>query len=132
MKNPNDLWIIDDDPIQIFIAKRMLANLHFPHHIHTVNNPITALEELQELSSSNIKHLPNTIFLDLHMPQMDGWQFLEKYDNLIGRNDVAIYLLTSSLNPKDQERAQVNDYVKDYLIKPLKFKDLKKVLDQNI
>lgn len=132
MKKNKILWIIEDDPIQLFIAKRMLANLHFPHHIHTINNAETALEELQYLSTSQEHQLPGIIFLDIHMPQMDGWHFLEEFDKLSLGNDVAIYLLTSSVDPQDAERAQANDFVKDYFIKPVKLEDLKKVLVQNI
>lgn len=132
MKKNNILWIIEDDPIQVFIAKRMLANLNFPQLIHTFNNAESALEELRSLSTSGIDQLPDIIFLDIHMPRMDGWQFLEKFEKLCRGKNFAIYLLTSSVDPQDEKRAQANSYVKDFFIKPVKLEDLKKVLIHNI
>lgn len=127
MTKNNSIWIIDDDPIQIFIAKRLLKNLEVFQTIRTMANPKDALEELEGLSTSK-DNLPDVLIVDLNMPQMDGWQFLDEYDGMSLEKRIAIFLVTSSINPADVKRAENCSSVDGYLIKPLKAQDLENAL----
>ena len=69
----------------------------------------------------------NTILLlDINIPQMTGWQFLEWFDNAPAdiKNSITIYMVSSSIDPGDIERANTNPYIKEFLIKPLKVTQL--------
>jgi CheY-like chemotaxis protein len=69
----------------------------------------------------------NTILLlDINMPQMTGWQFLEWFDKAPAeiKNSISIYMVSSSIDPGDIERANTNPYIKEFLIKPLKVAQL--------
>lgn len=130
MEKNKTIWIIDDDPIQIFIAKRQLKNLGFSQDILTMANAKNALEEIQNLNADKDRELPDLILVDLNMPQMDGWEFLEEYDKITVKKKVDIYLVTSSIDPVDMRRAEAWDSVKGYLAKPLKTEELVKILNK--
>ena len=130
MKKNNTTWIIDDDPIQVFVAKRMLKNIGFSQNIQSLDNGKNALEELHDLTASEDNRLPDIIFLDINMPQMDGWQFLKEFEKISVKKKVAVYLMTSSIDPVDARRAKTWDSLSGYLIKPLKTEDLEEILEE--
>lgn len=132
MKKNNIIWVIEDDPIQVFIAKRMLTNMGISQSIRTMDNARDALEVLHNLATSkdNKSQSPDIIFLDINMPQMDGWQFLKEFEKLSISSKIDIYLLTSSIDPRDAKRARACDIVEDYLIKPVKMENLQVIFDK--
>jgi CheY-like chemotaxis protein len=72
-------------------------------------------------SLKNPKDIPNYIFLDINMPIMDGWQFLEEFSSIEDKftKNVNIYLVTSSIDERDIEKATKFTNVKEYLVKPI-------------
>lgn len=130
MTKNNIAWIIDDDPIQVFVAKRTLKKIRFSQNIRALDNGKDALEELTDLAASKDNRLPDIIFLDINMPQMDGCQFLEEFEKISFTKKIAVYLVTSSIDPVDEERAKTWDSLSGYLIKPLKTEDLEKILEK--
>lgn len=127
MKKINITWIIDDDPIQVFVNKRLLTNMGFSQSIHAWDNAKNALEELHKLRGLNESEFPDIIFVDINMPQMDGWDFLKELNKMSLDREVDIYLVTSSINPEDVKRAGTVKSLSGYLIKPLKNTDLEKI-----
>lgn len=103
--------IIDDDPISTFVTEKLIEkNVAEPVKFFKFTNARKALTELQKIS-------PNYLFLDLNMPEMNGWDFL---DSLNGENkNTAIYILSSSVDERDINRASDYKMVKDYISKPL-------------
>ena len=116
------ILLIDDDPIVNFIHSRILQD-HYPEtEVLIFNNGLTGFEY--------IKQNPNRfyiLFLDLNMPIMDGWGFLEAISAETIPLKLQIHILTSSIDPQDRIRAQQNKLVASYLCKPLKGEDLKKL-----
>jgi len=113
------VFIIDDDPIHQRIAQIMIAK----HELFDVYNSYTeaelALEYLRE--SVNTSDLPDVILLDLNMPVVDGWDFLEafeKFQSALGK-DIRIFIVTSSVDEKDKIRSQTFPFVKGFISKPL-------------
>lgn len=123
-------WIIDDDPIQIFVATMNLQKIKFSQNIHSVNNAKNALEELKIFTSANDKNFPDLIFLDINMPQMDGWQFLEEFEKFSWEKKVAVYLLTSSIDPLDSKRAKTYKSIQGFLLKPVNQENLLKIREK--
>jgi CheY-like chemotaxis protein len=121
--------IVDDDPIVIFGMKLMLKQLGLNLETHVWNNGQEALEGLMDLVHRE-EALPDILFLDLTMPIMDGWDFLHalKKAPIPGKERIRIYVLSSSINPIDKERALEMEEVEDFIVKPLKEARLKELL----
>ncbi|PXX26015.1 response regulator [Arenibacter sp. ARW7G5Y1] len=114
----NTICIIDDDPIFIFGSKILLRNNDFASDFLICQNGKEALDLIIPLIESE-QGLPEVILLDLNMPIMDGWEFLEEFGKLSGKKDVKIYILSSSVDSRDMERASKYNAVNGFIAKPL-------------
>ena len=76
-----------------------------------------------------MKKIPDVIFLDLNMPIMDGWEFLDEFLKIPRslKKRITLYVVSSSIDPRDINRAKSISLVEDYLIKPITYEELKKV-----
>ncbi len=122
------IFIIDDDEMSIFVTKRSLKIREVNAEI---NSFLNAEEALEILSKPGEAEQPDIIFLDLNMPIMDGWEFLEQLEAIStdkGLKNYHIYILTSSLDPADARKAKENDLVKGFIHKPIKTEDIEVVL----
>lgn len=122
--------IIDDDPIFVYGTKRIMKEIEFCESIVVFNNGQEALDGLMEISQSD-KKTPQVIFLDLNMPIMNGWEFLDEFIKIPNNNlkKTIVYIISSSVDPRDLER--VKDYkqrVNNYILKPITPNDLETVL----
>lgn len=114
------VMIIDDTPIDRYVASYTMKKNHFAREIIEFDMATKAIDFLIE--NKNIPdNLPQIILLDIRMPEMDGFQFLEKLSSLPVPvcECCCIIMLTSSLDPTDQERAEKNKVVKKFINKPL-------------
>ncbi len=121
--------IIDDDPIFIYGTKRIMKEVNFSETILEYNNGQEALEELSQRSQAK-EFMPEVIFLDLNMPIMNGWEFLEEFKKLPIPNEkrIIIYIVSSSVDPRDLERVKDFKQVDKYILKPITPNDLEAVL----
>jgi CheY-like chemotaxis protein len=120
MKEVNDIFLIDDDPTFVFLATKTIEASKFPTHINIFNDGLEAIDFLKEIIEEK-RELPDIIFLDLNMPVMDGWTFLDEFVSLqpqIGKK-IEIYITSSTISPHDIERANNFSVVSDIIIKPL-------------
>ncbi|MBU2916256.1 MULTISPECIES: response regulator [Reichenbachiella] len=114
MTEKRKVYVIDDDPILQRIMKKMLVNFDDELVIETF---LHGEEAIAHLKSDD--QLPDLIFLDINMPIMDAWDFIESYQSL-GIALVPIYILSSSIDYRDITKAENIDLIKDYLVKPLR------------
>lgn len=115
-------FLIDDNYIDNIVTRKLLENSRFAQNIVISESPDEALDLLRDGVIS-----PEVIFLDIRMPLMDGFEFLELYDKLtINKEKVKIFLLSSSLDPADIKRSAENKYITQFLHKPL----TKKILEE--
>ncbi|NEN24239.1 response regulator [Cryomorpha ignava] len=133
MKKFKSTLIIDDDPISCFINQKIIERTELTQHIAVVHNGAEALEYIVKDVSANSEtgNKPDLIFLDLNMPGMDGFEFLQKYKAL-ERNyweNVEIVVLTSSNNQTDINKTKGYN-VMAYLTKPLTVESLNSLFKQ--
>lgn len=121
--------MIDDDYIFIYATKRILEEVDFCEEIIVFNNGEEALEGLQKISDLGNK-LPEVIFLDINMPIMNGWEFLDEVIKLPTNNfeKTLIYIMSSSVDPRDLEKVKKYNIVSNYILKPITPNDLEDVL----
>lgn len=120
MKLIKTIAIIDDDDIFVYITKKAVEQTNIIQQIKVFGNGKDAIDYLKE-NCSNPDLLPEIILLDLSMPIMDGWQFLDEYTKIkpkIGKK-IIIYIVTSSISPEDMRKAKNIDAVSDFIIKPI-------------
>ena len=114
------VMLIDEDEIDNLINQKIIEANNFSERIEVFQTGGDALEYLSE-NAKDAEKLPDLIFLDINMPIMDGFQFLENFEKLEDsiHAKCKIIMLSSSISPRDIDRAASNKYVKKYLNKPL-------------
>lgn len=123
----NDIYVVDDDKVFHFIIKKLLENNNINVKPDFFENGLLAINGLKKKIIEG-ENLPDLILLDINMPVLDGWQFLEEFKVLKGKinKDVIIYIVSSSDNKSDLNKAKTfQDEVKDYYLKPMTSEDLK-------
>lgn len=110
--------IIDDDPIFVFGSKILLNRNDFSNSILVSDNGQQGINDLQEYVKTTLK-LPEVIFLDLNMPVMDGWEFLDSFNSFFKESKTKIYILSSSIDSRDIERSKEYALVEGFIAKPL-------------
>ena len=103
----NSILLVDDDKATNFVHKYAIKKANCIKNVVVVENGLEALEYLQPKENEPLIK-PNIIFLDINMPIMNGWQFLEEYEKLNqnNRGDIVLIMLTTSLNPDDLNKAK--------------------------
>ncbi len=128
--------IIDDDSMYVNLVKKIIEAKNLCKNLMVFKNGKEALNYFEAiLTNLDKKSIPEIIFLDLNMPVMDGWEFLENFIGIKNkfRKIITLYIVSSSINPVDEERAKKINAVKDYLIKPITIEDLETIfLDKNV
>jgi CheY-like chemotaxis protein len=116
----NIVMLVDDDEIDNFVTKKMIDDNHFAKKLIIKLTAEDALNYLKKEQNSP-EELPDLIFLDILMPVMDGFAFLDEFDkfNDTVRKKCKIILLSTSESFKDLNRANKNKYVSKFLTKPL-------------
>jgi len=124
--------LIDDDVANNYLNKRTIGKLDCTEHIEVAKNGQIALELLEK--GLKMGHcLPELIFLDINMPVMDGWEFLEEFGKLEPFNafQVKIIMLTTSLNPADRAKAENIKEISGFINKPLRESFVKQILKEH-
>lgn len=134
MKYPIEIaCIIDDDEMYIKLITKIIDIGQLARDLIVFKNGKEALNYfVDSFQKMEDRLVPQIILLDLNMPIMDGWEFLNelgKYDFPILKN-TTLYIVSSSINPVDLHRAQEINLVKDYIVKPISPKELSKVFQR--
>jgi CheY-like chemotaxis protein len=125
--------IIDDDQVYVFAMKKMIMGNAFCREVITFKNGEEALEFLHS-KMKDANDLPEIIMVDINMPVMDGWEFLDEFIKLMPSlsRKITIYMISSSIRQVDIERAKMYSEVQDYIVKPLLIDNLKKILGERV
>ncbi|HKL37080.1 MAG TPA: response regulator [Salegentibacter sp.] len=126
--------IIDDDKIYVNLVKKIIEIKKLSENLLIFKNGMEALDHFKLiLENATEDVLPDIIFLDINMPVMDGWEFLNEFIKIKNNFDkkITLYVVSSSIDPRDLERAKSFNLVTDYLIKPIELKKFEKIFDRN-
>jgi CheY-like chemotaxis protein len=114
---------IDDDPITLMLCKKVISKSSFSHEVITAQNGEEALHHFNILKYTNdqAKKRPELIFLDLNMPIMGGWEFLDHFTSPDYQefNMVPVIVLSSTIDPEDLAKAKKYPIIIDFLSKPI-------------
>lgn len=123
------VFLIDDDNIYQFTARKILESTGLAKHIQSFYNGNEALNYFKDQKNISSETLPDFIFLDINMPVMNGWEFLEEYNKLYGNlpKPIIVYVVSSSIDSYDMNKSKEYKSVSDYIVKPItriKYKEL--------
>jgi CheY-like chemotaxis protein len=109
-KRPLRIMVVDDDPVVHLIMRRTASKLPVSIELVEILQPVLGIERYRDFQ-------PDVLLVDINMPQMSGWQFLET----LGATDETcrVYVFSSSIDPLDREKAKSFTNVADYVTKPL-------------
>ena len=122
-----NLLVIDDDDINIFIIKKIVEKTGFDIDMVSKNNGQQAIDYLKQTISSNLP-LPQLILIDINMPVMNGWEFIEAYQELDFKKEADLYILSSSVYENDIEKTKSYSSVKGFISKPLSIERLTELI----
>lgn len=123
--------LVEDHPPMNFLNKMMLQDSKMVGSIDVTLNGEEAISHLESLVKNN-KAFPSLIFLDINMPRMNGWEFLDEYghfDEALRKNTIVV-ILTSSTNPEDQAKGEQNPLVNLYRLKPITEELIEEIIGQ--
>jgi len=128
MNTPNHFVIVDDDPINNMICKTVIKKLN-PNAVVT---SFTAPEEGMQYFRNAMPADDLVLLLDINMPDITGWDFLDEFERLSNqvKSQVSVFILSSSVDSRDKERAAANLMVKRFMSKPLTVEALLSALGQ--
>lgn len=114
------ILLVDDDEPTNFLNKMVIEEMDCTEEIITATSGAKALDYLTVKSDGTYPQ-PDLIFLDINMPGMNGWEFLEEYQKLedLQKAKIVVVMLTTSMNPADQDKAQQISGIKKFMHKPL-------------
>jgi CheY-like chemotaxis protein len=129
MRKLNCILLVDDDNATNMLNSFVLKKMAVSQSVKVVLNGSEALDYL--LSITNEGQCPEFIFLDINMPKMDGWEFMEEYREMkIERQRAKVILLTTSENPDDIEKAAKYPEILEYCNKPLTKEIISNLMDR--
>lgn len=131
MKNILHICIVDDDDIYKYALTKSVATLLEGNQVSLFANGEDTLDHILT-HQNDIDALPDIILLDIDMPVMDGFQFLEEYEKIAHSlaKKITIYMVSSSVDPEDVIRAKSFETVTDYISKPLNENRFESILSE--
>lgn len=133
MKKINCILLVDDNPADNEFHKIAIKRAGICNHVEVALNGVEALDYITRAAQSpESSPKPELIFLDINMPKMDGFEFLEKYEKLDEniKSKLVVMMLTTSLNPDDRKKADKYDSMSEFLNKPLTAQTVVELVDK--
>lgn len=119
------IWVVDDDPIYQIIVNKIIKKSELFLSVSSFKNGKYAIDALKKILEKE-ETLPNIILLDINMPIMDGWEFMDEMNTLKSqiKEPIQIYIVSSSIASEDKNKAKNYPEIIAYLSKPINSNDL--------
>lgn len=129
IQRPVNIMLVDDDEINNFITVKLIKKAFPDAVISTYLNGRLAIDRIKNIFQNDLEKIPDYILLDINMPIMNGWEFLEEYKNsdIDPERKITIYILSSSVFSNDIEKAKSYKTVANFISKPLNLESIKEV-----
>ena len=134
----NKILCVDDDPITLMLCKKVIERTSFAQEIITAQNGEEAFQYfkkiIEEIKSGNGVDYPKLVLLDLNMPIMNGWEFLEAYleNNFQDILETKFIVLSSTIDPDDVNKSKKYKMVSDFMSKPITTEMLENLKNKNL
>lgn len=125
------IYLIDDDKVFNFLNETLIKKEKGDQYqVQSFDNARAALEKIRYNISLPDGILPSKIFLDINMPEMDGWEFLDEFEQIqFNEHNCEVIMLTSSISPLDIAKSRTYSCVRDFVSKPITSEKLNELLD---
>ncbi|MFV2056270.1 MAG: response regulator [Thiohalomonadales bacterium] len=117
-----DILVIDDDEVDVMNIRRAFKKNNIINRLHVAHNGVEALAMLQGVGAKILNPLPKIILLDIDMPKMNGFEFLEKIRTNENLRTLNVFILTTSNHDQDYVNAHKYD-IAGYIVKPVVIQD---------
>jgi|SRR5690606_24117431 CheY-like chemotaxis protein len=128
----HQVLIVDDDPVVVLMMKHLIVRHELSPAPLVFNNGLEAIKYLERDYTPNENYI---ILLDLNMPVMDGWKFLDELKTFTSPENTMVFIVTSSSDKTDRESVSTNTYVLDFFMKPIvsdTIQSLKALIDKHL
>lgn len=122
------IMIVDNDQVNSFVLKNIITRNYSQAQVEICPDGSEALEQLETIDSRG-EEFPAVILLDIYMPVMDGFEFLDKYSENFAHKDTIIFTMSNSLIKEDQQRANKYQVVKGFITKPLIYNNIQFIIE---
>ena len=130
MSQVNTIYLIDDDQLSNHLNKLVIRKMDINMDIKAFDQPLSALNTLQEITTDNYSSFPEIILLDVNMPVMDAWNFLDEYEKLPVSvlSKCKVFIVSSSIDTQDIVKSKDYKSVNGFISKPLNTEKIYKIL----
>jgi CheY-like chemotaxis protein len=133
MKGPTQFIVVDDDPVNNLVCKFAITSYDPTAKIQLFTDPEIALSWIREKFNIGTENQKTVLFLDINMPVMNGWEFLDEFSTLpeTFQSLITIFILSSSIDPDDKKNAENHPLVRGYFSKPLRKETINQLYLEN-
>ncbi|HEY2721803.1 MAG TPA: response regulator [Chitinophagaceae bacterium] len=131
---PECFIIVDDDPYNNILCKFIIEEVLPKAEVFDFTDARKCIEYFRFAYKKDKKNPEAILLLDINMPHMNGWEFLEWFGQCPSyiKDHISIYLLSSTVDPRDKERASNHPAIKGFLTKPLEVEMVKEIVDEQL
>jgi CheY-like chemotaxis protein len=125
------VWVIDDAKLDSIIIKLSIQKIHHDAEVKLISSGREAIDGLVKLAGIEARELPNMLFLDLEMPGMSGWEFLEQFKalNIESLRRIQVYIVSGTISPADVKKSLSDPFVANYFHKPIGLDTLRSIFE---
>nr|WP_315174444.1 response regulator [uncultured Flavobacterium sp.] len=126
-----EIWIVDDDNIYQIIVRKIIGKMELFSSFSSYKNGKDAIDALKKAAENN-ENIPDIILLDINMPVMDGWEFMDEivsYKSKLNQK-IAIYIVSSSIAVQDKDKAKTYTEILGFLSKPITMDALYEIVSE--